>query len=617
MLAIVIFSFVDVSDSNNASNSNNVSNSNDLSYSDTWNLQSSLVGESASPSSSSGGYMGNVGSKGQTGSYTLDEALELQSRRIAAAESNPASGSGASYQNANDATIGLAVGGAQDIDNFRKNIENNYLPLHTDITYEGLFYDYYFDTGDKQECAKLFCPSYSYAVSKDPFSKKDEYYLSVGLNSGLKESDFERKKLNLVVVLDVSGSMDSSFNQYHYDQYGNRISYSANIDDDDYTKSKIKVATESIAGLVDNLNDDDKLSIVLFSNNAHLSKPLESMKTTDKEQLKENILKIHASGGTNMASGIQMGTSQFNETMNSNPFEYENRVIFLTDAMPNIGETSENGLFTMIKKNAEKNIYTTMIGVGVDFNTELVEQITKVSGANYYSVHSSSSFEKRMVDEFDFMVTPLVFDLVLSLDSDDYVIDKVYGSPESNESTGEIMRVNTLFPSKVEGGETKGGIVILKLEKISDKDDEDEDATINLKTNYKDRMGRTDGNTITIDFSSTESDYYENTGIQKGIALARYAELMQTWVFDERMSYMTHNDVVVPTFFYEDGIRIPDYVGNSFGQWERQSIPLQVSEEYAHVIVEFHDYFQEQIVLIEDYDLLQEVMIMQKLGDYL
>ena len=174
MLSIGIFSFVGLFDSN------------DVSYSDTWNLQFSLVRESASPSSSSGGYIGNADS-GQTGSYTLEEALELQTRRISAAESSTASGSGIPYQNTNDETIGLAVSGAQDIDNFRKNIENNYLPLHTDITYEGLFYDYYFDTGNKQECSKLFCPSHSYAISKDPFSKKDEYYFSVGLNSGLKE----------------------------------------------------------------------------------------------------------------------------------------------------------------------------------------------------------------------------------------------------------------------------------------------------------------------------------------------------------------------------------------------------------------------------------------------
>ena len=109
--------------------------------------------------------------------------------------------------------LGYAVGGAKDINNFRENIAQGYLPLPSDITYEGLFYGYYFDTGTPEECAKLFCPEYSTAVSKDPLSKSDDYYLAVGLNSGIKESDFQRKKLNLVIVMDISGSMGSPFDQ--------------------------------------------------------------------------------------------------------------------------------------------------------------------------------------------------------------------------------------------------------------------------------------------------------------------------------------------------------------------------------------------------------------------
>src|SRR5680860_1053496 len=36
-------------------------------------------------------------------------------------------------------SLGFAVGGAKDINNFRKNIEQDYLPLASDISYEGLF----------------------------------------------------------------------------------------------------------------------------------------------------------------------------------------------------------------------------------------------------------------------------------------------------------------------------------------------------------------------------------------------------------------------------------------------------------------------------------------------
>ncbi len=507
-------------------------------------------------------------------------------------------------------SIGFAVGGAQDINNFRENIENEFLPLHTDITYEGLFYDYYFDTGSvTQECEKLFCPSYSYAISKDPFSNNDEYYLSVGLNSGLKESDFQRKNLNLVVVLDISGSMSSPFNKYHYDSFGNKIIRDDFTDND--IKTKMQLANESVAGLLDHLNDDDNLGVVLFDGRAHLSKPLENMKFTDKERLKENILNVHSAGSTNMEAGMKLGTSLFDEFTNVNSNEYENRIIFLTDAMPNRGNTSQQGLFGMISENSKNNIYTTFIGIGVDLNTELVEDITKVRGANYYSIHSASEFKNRMVDEFEFMVTPLVFNLLLNLDADGYNIKKIYGSPEADESTGQIMKINTLFPSKTKDGQTKGGIVLLKLEKISD------DSSLVLKTSYENRVGELGGDQITIELGSQKSNYYENSGIQKGILLSRYAELMKTWVYDERMSQSGSDDIILPLVYYERGIHIPDYVeSKSLGEWERQSIPLQVSDQYEKLIAEFNEYFNQEMTAIDDDTLQQEIDILNKLENY-
>ena len=57
-------------------------------------------------------YMGNVGSEGQTGSYTLEEALEIQSRRIAAAEANPSSGSGTPYLDAGGVVGAAVIAGA-------------------------------------------------------------------------------------------------------------------------------------------------------------------------------------------------------------------------------------------------------------------------------------------------------------------------------------------------------------------------------------------------------------------------------------------------------------------------------------------------------------------------
>ncbi len=53
-------------------------------------------------------YMGNVGGDGETGKYTLEEALELQRRRIESAEANPAAGSGTPVLSA-DGVAGAAI----------------------------------------------------------------------------------------------------------------------------------------------------------------------------------------------------------------------------------------------------------------------------------------------------------------------------------------------------------------------------------------------------------------------------------------------------------------------------------------------------------------------------
>lgn len=500
--------------------------------------------------------------------------------------------------------IGFSTGGAKDINNFRENIKNNFLPLPTDITYEGLFYDYYFDTGKKEECTKLFCPSYSYAISKDPFSKEDQYYLSVGLNSNIKESDFKRKKLNLVVVLDISGSMSSSFDKYYYDKFRNKESYpKENESVEDEMKSKMEIATKSLTALLDHLKPDDRLGIVLFNDRAYLARNLILIENADLQKLKSHILEIIPQSGTYMEAGMKLGTELFEKELNTNQSEYENRIIFLTDAMPNIGETSETGLFGMMKKNADNKIYSTFIGIGVDLNTELIEAMTKIRGANYYSVHSAKEFKTRLDDEFEFMVTPLVFNLNLNLDAKGYKIEKVYGSPEANEATGEIMKVNTLFPSKTEEGQTRGGLVLLKLKKISP------DANLKLKVTYEDRLGKENSAEASIDFPNKQSDYFENTGIRKGVLLARYADLMKNWINDERAA------VIKPSVDEKGGIIVPlkeeDF---KLGIWERQSVQLHVSDKQKELFNEFSNYFEREMKELGDGSLNKELELLNILG---
>eukprot|EP01083_Nonionella_stella_P295918 1005504_1 len=133
--------------------------------------------------------------------------------------------------------------------------------------------------------------------------------------------------------------------------------------------------------------------------------------------------------------------------------DYANRIIFITDAIPN-ASNSKDSLLGMVSKNASIEqhkafqIHTTFVGVGIDFNTELVEDIIKVEGGNYYSVHSNEEFLKTMDDEFKFMVTPLVFNFILTLmaEGNQCCIDQVFGSGDDEKAileNGEVMNVKS------------------------------------------------------------------------------------------------------------------------------------------------------------------------------
>jgi Ca-activated chloride channel homolog len=502
--------------------------------------------------------------------------------------------------------IGLAAGGAKDVSNFRENIRNNFLPQPSDVTYEGLFYDYFFDTGATEPARKLYSPSYSFAVTRDPISRQTEYYMSVGLNSGLKQSDFERKTLNLAIVIDTSGSMNESYNQYYYDGSGREVdAYSG---EGLVRKTKMQSAAEAVVSILDQLREGDRVAVVTFNSRAFLDKPLGPVGATAMRSLKNHVLDITPGGSTNQEDGMRLGSEQFKGLNELSNYEYENRMIVLTDAQPNTGETSASGLLGIARSNASRRIYTTFIGIGVDFNSQLIENITKIKGANYYSVHSPAQFRARVEDEFDYMVTPLVFNLHLSFQSDDWRIEKVFGSPEADAASGSIMSINTLFAAKSEEGENRGGIVLMKLRKVSSRPD----PRVYLRTTYEDRNGRVDGDESTVYLESQQPEYFPNSGIRKAVLLTRYASLMRNWMLDERqhINYSRSWDARVR----EDcGIVLPP---DNLGQWERTSLPLTVSPPYRSVFRSFAGYFSNETSELGDRDLDQETRLLDRLSGY-
>ena len=92
-------------------------------------------------------------------------------------------------------------------------------------------------------------------------------------------------------------------------------------------------------------------------------------------------MSLEANGGTNLEAGIVSATSLFESANLINGeggvegIDLENRIMFFTDMIPNIGTTDGKQLCEITTRNSNRKLFTTFIGIGVDFDTSLVQVI--------------------------------------------------------------------------------------------------------------------------------------------------------------------------------------------------------------------------------------------------
>lgn len=92
-----------------------------------------------------------------------------------------------------------------------------------------------------------------------------------------------------------------------------------------------------------------------------------------------------------------------------------------------------------------------------------------------------------MDNGFEYLMTTAFKDLKITMESSDFEVERVFGSP-GNEfpQKGLLLEMNLFYPSQKENPElTKGGIVIVKLKKPKSLD-----KPLELTVTYKDRKGK-------------------------------------------------------------------------------------------------------------------------------
>lgn len=497
-----------------------------------------------------------------------------------------------------DASMGLAVGGSRNAQNFRENVHEGYVPQVDALASEGLFYDYTFPTADEDSTTDertdaLFTPTYACAASRNPVTDEDEQYLSVGLDSSLAVDEFERPALDLVAVLDVSGSMSSPFRDYYYDATGTKRS----VDEADRSteQTKMDAAAESLCALTEQLAADDRLGVVLFDRSAHTAKPLRDVGRTDMAAIRQHIREVRAGGGTNMEAGFQRARRLLED---DDTTDRERRIVFTTDAMPNTGETRGDSLSELVDSAADDGIYTTFVGMGLDENETLMRELSSVRGANHYFVHSATEFERRLGAEFDYMVSPLVFDLSLTVDAEGYEVDGVYGVPDT-DATNEVMNVTTLFPSPTSDGESRGGVILVRLRQTDETAD-----TVRLDVSWDEGDGRTQRNRV--DVALPDAPHYDTVGVRKAVALTRYGRVLREWAAWARDEREPGTEAAeIDDWKPSDTRRRTEH--------ERRSVPIRLSEPYIEQFRTLRAFLADEMGAVDDDSLARELDVLDDL----
>jgi len=179
------------------------------------------------------------------------------------------------------------------------------------------------------------------------------------------EVHFPRAPLNIALVLDRSGSMAEG--------------------------KKMPFAREAAAFAVKQLLPTDRVSVTLFDDVVETIVP--GGPAADKPGLVRRIEQINPRGSTDLHGGWAEGGRQAEAGLISGGI---NRVLLLSDGRANVGVVDPNTIAAHARGLAARGVGTTTLGVGDDYNEDLMEAMARAGDGRYYYIESPA----QLVDIF-------------------------------------------------------------------------------------------------------------------------------------------------------------------------------------------------------------------------
>jgi Ca-activated chloride channel family protein len=144
---------------------------------------------------------------------------------------------------------------------------------------------------------------------------------------------------------------------------------------------RLEQVKQAMLRVIDELADSDLLSVVTFNDRAQVV--LSGNDLTDRSAAKRPIRGIHASGGTEIYYGLEAGLKELQRHSTPESLDY---LVLLTD-----GHTygDEQRCLDLAQRAQKRGATLSTLGVGLDWNEELLEGLARLGGGRCHYVESS------------------------------------------------------------------------------------------------------------------------------------------------------------------------------------------------------------------------------------
>ena len=156
------------------------------------------------------------------------------------------------------------------------------------------------------------------------------------------------------------------------------------------------------------------------------------------------------------------------------------------------------------------------------------------------------------------------------------------------------MHVGPLFPSPKQDGGTRGGIVLVQLDRAAPT------ADLELVAWWTERDGNGRSQRIQINLPDGPESYARD-GVRKAVALSRYARELRSWA--ETVHTVSDRSAAVDDWLLDDGR----------SEHERESVPLAVPDNIAARFQRLRAYLTDEMAALGDETLQQELDLLAML----